>query len=424
MKQRPRIVSYDVWDTVIRRHCHPDAIKIFTARRALAILGDQVKVHLRDPWILFHLRQAMERDIGMETAAKGLDDEYKIADVIHRWVCGVVKNSSEVPTGIVERLIALEIEREKSVIYLDPLIAEKIRSDRATRRIFVSDFYMTKAQIYSLLAHVGVGTYFHDGYVSCDVGLNKRTGRLLEHVLDQEGVEGNKIWHIGDNKHSDWEMPRRLGIAAEHYLPETEQSLRQVKESRFQRRSETIRNLLYSDGSSLNGDEVKALAINTAPIFLGFALFIVEQVTRHQLDHLYFCTREGEFFLKLYEVFRSASRTGAKLPEGRILEVSRIATFGPSLSELSEAELMRLWNLYSIQSAGALIASLGLDSADFLSIFNRHELNADLPIKYPWDDPRIRSLLRDPEFIKQTKPILKSRRETFLRYCKERGLGS
>ncbi|WP_157645126.1 HAD family hydrolase [Burkholderia ubonensis] len=417
-----QIASYDVWDTVIRRRCHPDAVKVHIARMLALLLDGNIKPHLRDPWILFHFRQLAERSIGQDAQRAGWDDEYMIEDVFDKWIETVAADPASVPADLARRLVRSEIEYEKAIIYADPTIEAQFREDGATRRIFVSDFYMGRSHLFELLESAGVAHYFDDGYVSCDVRLNKRSGRLFDHVMGAEGATASTIRHWGDNAHSDVRMPADRGIDANHYLPQQEHAARVAREQRFHERDQVLGNLTRFESSVRGG--VASIAERSASLFIGFMLYVQEEIVSQGLDRVYFFTREGEFFLEIYEALRAGSAYAARLPKGELLEVSRIATFGPSLAELSVDELMRLWNLYSTQSPRALLRTLDLPIDQFQSYFDTHGMELDEPIQYPWQDARMQALLSDQAFRAKAEAMLRERREIFLEYCAGKGLDS
>ncbi|MCC7006911.1 MAG: hypothetical protein IT497_09755 [Ottowia sp.] len=416
-----KIASYDIWDTVIRRRCHPDAVKIHTARDLLFRTGNAIRPHLRDPWLLFHLRQSIERQIGIESQSKGLDDEYALPLVLERWVKQVTVEGFVITPTLIKELIRTEIAQEKYVIYIDPTIHAKFLSDGAKKRIFISDFYLGKEYIFELLKHINADKFFDDGYVSCDIGLNKRSGRLFQHVLNIENQPAQSFFHFGDNQHSDVNVAHRLGLNAELFLPHDEHTARIYKEKRFTQRKHTIR-AITSPKHQEHDNEIRTFAHETAALFIGFILQIQEQALAQKLEQLFFFTREGEFFLKLYQTLRATSPYCHLLPEGVLLEVSRLSTFGPSLRRLDETELMRLWNLYSTQSPRAFLKSLDLCDNAFAIFFEQYDLPLDVPVQYPWSDHRINKLFKDPSFLEKANAYLDTRKNLFLAYCRQIGL--
>jgi FMN phosphatase YigB (HAD superfamily) len=387
-----RLVSYDVWDTVLRRQCHPDAVKIHTANELLHAAGLQIPFHFRDPFVMLRFRQSVERDIGRESAGRGGDDEYALKDVLERWVSVVCEDTPGRLDELVGHLEMSELSFEKSVVFLDESIIEKFRSDRSTRRIYISDFYMPKANVEALLESVGALEFFDRGYVSCDESLNKRSGRLFDHVATVEA--GFDEWiHIGDNVHSDVKVPEKKGIQVVLYQPEPQHSRRMSSESLFQSREVHLKEILGLGNQSRVGDS-DALVL---PLLMGFVLLLQEQVRARRLKKLFFFTREGEFFLQLYEALRVCSPFHAELPRGQLLEVSRLSTFSPSLQAFSLSEMMRVWNLYSTQSIGSLFKTLSFDIVVFDELAARHGIDLSAPIKYPWLDERVINFFNDAD---------------------------
>ncbi len=388
-----RLVSYDIWDTVIRRNCHPDVVKVFTNSELILRTGREIPFHLRDSGVLLKFRQLAERNIGQASARQGLDDEYQITEVMGALVQRVCPGLSPASTqSLVDELVEAELDFERKIIHLDPSIAQAVSRDGATRRIFISDFYMSRSQLFQLLESVGAADYFDDGYVSCDLRLNKRSGRLFDRIAELERVAFADWSHVGDNRHSDVDMPAGKGITCHHYIPEPQHSQRHENECRFDSRADQLATLLKPTAEEALAYPALADAL---PLLIGFTLQIQEQIHASGAKEAFFFTREGEFYLRLYEALRPWSPYRESLPEGRLLEVSRLATFAPSLAAFNTTELMRIWNLYSTQSFKALFRTLGFDEAVFGPLAERHGIELDEPIQYPWLDERVQRFFAD-----------------------------
>lgn len=405
-----RLVSYDIWDTVIRRHCHPDAIKIFTGSNLILKAQREIPFHLRDSGVLLKFRQIAERDIGRAAVREGGDDEYSIEEVMARLIRRVCRRLTPASVqALAEELVEGEVKFESKVAYLDPTIAQFFATDGAMRRIFISDFYMPKAHLIRLLDSIGAADYFHDGYVSCDHRVNKRSGRLFDLVAELECISSAAWSHIGDNRHSDVDMPSARGITCHHYIPETQHQTRRENEGRFESRTEYLAALLEPAAKEMQAHPSLPDAL---PLLIGFTLAIQEQIYVTGAKEAFFFTREGEFYLRLYEALRPWSPYREALPEGRLLEVSRLATFAPSLNSFDTKELMRIWNLYSTQSFKALFKTLRFDESEFEPLAARHGINLNDPIQYPWLDKRVQRFFSDDEVQnKATEVIARQRKE-------------
>jgi hypothetical protein len=409
---KTRLVSYDIWDTVLRRRCHPDAVKINTANTLLSIAGPAVKFHLRDPFALLHIRQSVEAKIGRRCLRDGWDDEYSLSDVLREWADCVFRPSANCSEQIVGELQRSELRFEKSVVSLDDSILGVFEQDGSTRRIYISDFYMPGTMLEELLDSVGASRFFHGGYVSCDKLLNKRSGRLFDYVRSTEG-DFAEWCHYGDNEHSDFVVPQKRGIAARLYLPDIQHNRRLESEAKFSNRGHYINSLLNPPCVLRGARNTSSLV---SGLFLGFTLFIQERVLALGLKRLFFLTREGEFFLRIYKTIRRFSPHRSQLPEGELLEVSRLSTFAPSIRDFAIPELMRVWNLYSTQSFTALFETLGFDKDVFTALASNHGIDVDHSIEYPWLDNRVISFFHDPAVKERASREIESKRRSVLDY--------
>ena len=51
-------------------------------------------------------------------------------------------------------------------------------------------------------------------YVSCEIGLTKKSGRLFSYVLAAEKLKPAQLYHLGDDPINDVIRPKKLGIIA------------------------------------------------------------------------------------------------------------------------------------------------------------------------------------------------------------------
>src|SRR6185503_14091498 len=60
------LLTVDVWDTLLRRHCHPDEIKLFTARYLLLTRADALKPAFKNAVALVEQRIRCEQALGQQ----------------------------------------------------------------------------------------------------------------------------------------------------------------------------------------------------------------------------------------------------------------------------------------------------------------------------------------------------------------------
>lgn len=408
-----QLLSLDIWDTILRRDCHPDAIKVETAAVLLERHGGELQEAYRNPRALFRLRQDIERQLGAAKKAQGFDDEYAIQDVFRELLARAYREP--LPEAAAEelaaRLVQEELAAEQRHLYLDPDITAKIDSIPHERLVCISDFYADEAFLREVLTAAGFSKPLERVLVSCDFGVNKRSGRLFEETEKLLNVTPAEHMHLGDNAYSDVEVPKRLGIAAERYLPAEEHKKREEREQNFV--GDSKKPLQYP-GAPLTGTDDVSL------FFYGFVQNLAEEAMARGIKKIYFFTREGEFYKEIYDAMAAVSKR--TYPKSYLLEVSRLATFMPSLREISTKELMRLWNQYSIQSMQALFTSLGVELEAVRGYLVRHELPPEEVITYPWQDKRVQALFADEEFLDCMEAERDQKRALLRSYCEERAL--
>jgi FMN phosphatase YigB (HAD superfamily) len=423
--------TIDVWDTLLRRTCHPDFIKLATARYLVLTERARLNVHYREHWAVFKERCRIEGELALEARGNGGDDEYTLDTVLSRLLHRVLaREEADIP-DLTRRLAAVELEFEYQNTYADPACRDFLSRFPAPRSLFLSDFYMSGDSLRGLLQHHGLHDVVDGGISSCDIGLNKRSGNLFRHIHAIYRVSPDQHVHIGDNRHSDVEVPRRMGVHARHYQPAPEHAARIAREQVFadrgallthiEREALTTAELELGDAA----DERRSaflLGVYTAPLFIGFLVFVAERSILDKPGKLFFFTREGEFFSRVFQaLFPDKRFSGLGLPSHQLLEVSRLATFCASLQEISTREMMRLWNLYSTQSVYALCKSLGLDPQQLNVLCVKHRLALTEPVTYPWQDQRVIQLFEDTEFRTIVAGKIAAAREILMAYLRQAG---
>ncbi len=423
-----KLRTIDVWDTLLRRKGHPDYSKLISARAISLLHGAELAAPFKDHLSIFRERCAIEGEMANSSG----DGEYEFRDVLIKLLSRILVCPNQVDRSSLAAYLAdLEFQFELNNTYPDPEISGFIQTYPAQHTLFLSDFYMSAERIQRLLQHHALNKLVGDGISSCDVGLNKRSGRLFNYVHQQYGVEPHEHIHIGDNLHADVEMPQRLGIQAVHFQP-VEEHCKRLERSAFLHDRQALFSYLADTVWSNAQDEVEKrqgqarsaylLGMRAAPLLIGFMLYIAERALADDVERLYFFTREGEFYSRVWRTIFPQSRiAGLELPPTDLLEVSRIATFCASLREISTSELMRVWNLYSTQSIFALLKTLGLEVDAFAEVCQAHDLNPKEDLVYPWQDCRVQALFQDSRFRDLVQAKIDVDRGLLLNYLDQHG---
>ena len=88
---------------------------------------------------------------------------------------------------------------------------------KGKRVILASDMYLHRRQVERLLEKAGVRGY-HEMYLSSETNLRKDDNSLWHHLIEKENATDPSFLHIGDNEHSDMQLPTDLGIRTYHVM--------------------------------------------------------------------------------------------------------------------------------------------------------------------------------------------------------------
>jgi FMN phosphatase YigB (HAD superfamily) len=424
-----KLLSFDIWSTILHRECHPDEIKLQSARFMLLKNRRRLKPAYVDLLALFDARIRNEN-----AAAPNGDHEYRFSDAILGWIDEV----SEAGMPAAERaalhdsLLQHEMDAELRSTWVDPRTTDLARN-AAIPSIYLSDFYMDGKFISNLLMKHGIRNLFCKGYVSSDSYETKRGGKLFYRLLSDFQLEPSQVLHVGDNKLADQQVPLSLGFNVLPYnITDEEDRLNwygeafwRTRELDFNLHEKRILSLMEDAALSLpseSGKDLRAAGLRMAPLAFSYCLSILEAATAFGDDKVYFFTREGHFLRSLYETIRGENPLNMDTPAAEILEVSRKATFAASLKELSASELKRMWSLYSKQSPYALCVSLNLDLGLGAAAAKRTGLDFDQPVASPDRDPRFLAFLADAKFKSYAEKAIAKQRAGLLDYLAQKDI--
>ena len=194
--QEASVISFDVFDTLVVRNCSsPTVVFDIVERRYNASRPITKVTGFRD------VRMAAERK-AREIAPSGEPTIFEIYALLD------ARFSKAAPD-----LLGLELDTELRICHAnleakalyDELLAMK------KRIVITSDMYLSSAEVGKILAKCGYAGY-ERLYVSSDVGMTKRSGRLFRRIAEDLDVAREDILHLGDHILSDCLVPRELGL--------------------------------------------------------------------------------------------------------------------------------------------------------------------------------------------------------------------
>ncbi len=326
-------VFLDVFDTVITRACgQPHDLFTWLGRRLHR--AGEISV---TPEVFARTRETAEAYVWQRDG--GLDSDVNLATIYDE--VGRVLRLDEAAT---EALSAAEFALELEVSRPVPGARELIAAAGSRPLMFVSDTYLDQQQVAALLRRHGIVADDSKILVSSDLKESKSSGRLIRRAIECSGVDPSRILFVGDNPHSDVDVPRSIGLEAAW--------LHGGRLNRFEHR--LCDDIYATSGlsSSLAGasriarlsvpvasDHDRAIrdisAAVVAPALIGYVLWCLERAQALGLRRLYFLARDGQILARI------ASGLVARLDLGldvHYLAVSRrttnlAATFGPTVEE-------------------------------------------------------------------------------------------
>jgi FMN phosphatase YigB (HAD superfamily) len=303
---------------------------------------------------------------------------------------------------------------------------ERVEAARAAGRriLFVSDMYLPASAIREPLERFGIARPDEPLYVSGELGVSKRTGRMFDHVLAQEGLRPDELVHTGDDAHNDIASPAARGIAVE--------PLTIARLNRFEREV-----LAHSPAPGLaatriagasrvarlarggeTGDRVHAAGIGgnvAGPLFAAYVAWVLRTAREEGIERLYFVSRDAQVFLR---IAREIARDGD--PECRYLLGSRQAWFLPGIDAIDPESLH--WVLkpgWALRTPSALLPKLGVEAAEVEDELRARGLSADVPLEQ-------HETGRFWELVDAIAPLIRERvleaRETAIAYFGQEGM--
>lgn len=365
------VISFDLFDTLIHRARAPlNEVMQKTAQFGAMTLGDEYGPELygvRGFWAEEIKARMIREDEGNEPPLRVV-----FADMLQARGFNAARAAS-----YARRLERFETEVEKRNVAPGADAADVLSAlkARGLKVIAVSDMYLFEEEIGELLGACGLSERFDAVFVSANAKATKASGDLMAHVAKSLGVAPHKIIHVGDRRKGDYDMPRRLGVRAYHYVNE-----RELKEARAAHLAWThppSPALRRSDLSKAYGIGVEAGAIRTpedvVERLIGPACGLTtlaafaraDRIGARRIAHL---TRDatilGDIAVEARESFPHLAEEGLEIGH---LAVSRAVATLLEYRSPSDLKLLRFNTTYltgGAFSVAAMVRGVGLSEAD------------------------------------------------------------
>lgn len=218
------VVSFDVFDTLLLRNVLKPT-DVFLAINEYALEQYQISDFAEE-----RIRAEAKSRVGHENNETTLKDIYEVlASKFHQDM---------------QKLMEKELQLETKFLVVNPWIYEIYEYARKKKKkvLAISDMYLPKDYIIQILKKQG---YDLDAvYVSSTNFQVKGNQSLFHYVQKEEDIDLNRWLHIGDNRISDYESPKGMGIEAYHYISVGQRS-------GFQNQSNTLAESIFKAVSQI-----------------------------------------------------------------------------------------------------------------------------------------------------------------------------
>ena len=331
MKRNTRVIySFDLFDTCFIRACGaPRNVFDLLAYRVLGANSDESA----------RADFALERVKG-ERKARALSQVEEITLEAIYVCCDFMALTAQSKTEIAR--LEMQVEREQLVpVYA---IREKIKTlHREGHSVYyISDMYLPRTFLSELLIEHGFWREGDKLYVSSACGKTKHTGNLYKHIAAENGLRFKDWYHWGDNRHSDYRIPRRMGIKASlihHVYSVYERFL--VRQDYFPGFfvNQHLAGLSRAVRLAFPDEPRYAFAADLiAPLYVAFVYHVLRDAVSRGIRSLFFLARDG------YILYRIAKELEGEFPGLRMkyLYVSRSSLYLPGLPAITPDSLLSL----------------------------------------------------------------------------------
>ncbi len=414
---RDTMYSFDVFDTLITRvTATPTGIFSLMQRKIQKNPMYQGNAYVQENF--FSLR------IGAEEVARNTYVRNGINEVTVEQIYGVLVAEHLLTEGQAASLATLERETEQKAVQGIPSNIKKVKQllEAGERVVLISDMYLDRETIQKMLGKVDPILASLPLYVSSDEEKKgKWTGELFRLVQEKEQVSWKDWHHCGDNPHSDYEVPKSLGIVCERYQPEA--LLEVEKEYLKGKEAEAKTQLMVGCArlARIYGKENTAYRLGCSiggAILYPYVNWLLKDCVEKGIKRLYFIARDGFIIKELADVM--IQKQGLEI-ETRYLYGSRMAWRIPSGENWKEELRQIYWRSYE-----KLIGN-STDMAAFLQV-PEEKLFPYLPdaMKQPnrvWTVASVSLLLdyllNSPSFSSLLYQVYQAKKGLLLRYLKQ-----
>lgn len=414
INKQHKYLFFDIFDTILSRKVEPEYVKKIWSNYIVKTFD--LDINMED---LYLKRNEIESNLGFQNHNNGKDYEFKYIDMTKEVYSYLnIDITFEEFYKICEET---EVNIESNALYVNEDILELIKKHKKTKKIYcVSDMYLSKNMIKKIFENLGIDKYFNDYFVSCEYLNNKKSGILYDIVLKEIKAKPEECYMMGDNKHSDYEMPISKNI--ESTLLNREDKYNFYKDYSLKKDTK----LIYTELNKLT----KNSRDNFENCIFSLYTFIEKlyfDLIRNNKEEVFFLSREGEYLKKIFDYY-TENIMNTKI-KSHYLYVSRKSTYLPSLKELTKEDFSSLLNQYSYVTINEFLKSLNFTDKEIKEIETNYKKNIkdkeiisdfNTKIGYFPDTKTFKYLKKNEKFKEIYERNRIEQKENFIKYIEDK----
>lgn len=362
--QEVEVIAFDIFDTIVTRQVYPEYTKKIWSKDIVNLF------QLNMTWEkLYSLRNQLESQLCSINQSNGYDLEFNYNTLIEE-IYKHIENKDHISFDqFKSKCISTEVAIELRVQIVDQDWIKIVQGlhEMGKKVICISDFYLSKDMLSNIFEGHGILNQIDEIYVSSEYLLTKRSGRLYDKVLEEINVLAEKVLMIGDNRHSDYDMPIQKGLKTYHIDRVAQHEFYKEHERKIHNKEGIVQAL-----NKLNKRTTESFFENIVFSLYAFIDKLYSKLLQNEVKDVFFLSREGEFLKKLFDYYREKhGYKGVQFINSHYIIVSRKSTFLPSLKNLEIEDFNSLFRQYRAISLYDFLSSINFDEVLSMEIANQ-----------------------------------------------------
>lgn len=356
-------ISFDLFDTLIKRDCY-QPIELFR------ILEEKIDS-------IYHIASNFaNKRVQAEIEARKVSHHEEVnLDEIYLQLHALYPSLQDIQT--IEKW---EQEYELNICQWNPLVREVYNYCIQKHKVIliVTDIYLSRNLIEKILNKLQIQYNFL--FVSSEERKTKHSGSLFLTVLDKVACEPQKILHIGDNRESDYVVPRKFGIKT-ILIPRDDKINLFIQKKSF-KNYHGYANLCsfinnHSDYHNWNAVRkqhdldyfFQAGYEAQGPLLYGFVQWLEKNLKEQRFDKVFFLARDGQLIQKAYNILNGS------IPNSYMF-ASRRALIVPTLwMQPDLKDVIRTITFLEMEKIPSILKRIGLQSEHYKNIFVKNQFS-------------------------------------------------